>query len=379
MSTTRTSAAAIRSLLRHAQDALEQQDWDGAGEYAARAIAANDKNANARLIAFMADRHVSSLEQLPAVARQMVGETPTALAPLADLLESQAAAGDTSHESTRALLAAHRGITAPVEQRLTTLELSREAFDRVFSDDDWQVALIYSPLEQRRAMERARSEADAVFADAVSDARAEVSQACAIADSRVPRVATLAQEVESACDKATADLARESGAEDTAVAETYSYLTGDIRTARAGLWVGVILIVIAAAMLAMTLLPSGAVTTNALASFPLVSVPVALVVLCVGIALLAARGNLVRSNRQGLRSRVEAKADAHGKAASRAERLDDEVASLRARLRSLETMRLDDDSFEDALEELSASIAVLGGAKAEPKAQDSDAEAAAEE
>lgn len=364
---TRTSSAALRSLLRHAQDALAQRDWGSAAAYAARAIDANDRSATAHLTYFLAARHLTSVDELVGVARQIAREVPASVVPLDEALEELAAEGGPAQEDTRALLRAHPEVLAPVGQHLTGLRVARGAFDAVLSDADWQKGLAYGSLELRRAMERAHEDARAVFDEAVCAAAAEVSQACALAQSRVPRVVRVAAETEAACEGALARLDEANGAEDTAITESYSYLSGDIRTARAGLWVGASLVAVALVMLVLALVPARSTTTNALASFMRLSVPVALVVLVAGVILLALRGNLVRANRRGLHARVEAKASVHDKAVSRAERVNGEVASLHARVRALQTMRLDDDSFEDALEELSARVAVLEGAKAEPR------------
>lgn len=357
---TRTSAAAVRSLLRHTADALAAWDWDSATEYAERALDADPASASAHLLSFMAHRHISSLDQLPGVAAQIVAETPAAVVPLAEVLDDEAMAGQATHDTARALLAKNPQVTAPIRQRVTTLGVSWRAFDSVFEDEDWTLALARVSLEDKRAMERARLEADAVFDEAVCAARKEVAQVCTVAMARIPRVTKAVGEARQASERASEELDRSSGADDTAVTESFSYLPSDIRTAHVGLWVGVALVAVAAVMLVFALLPSGSSITNPLASFGPLTLLLVAVLLAMGVGLLALRGNLVRSNRRGMVERAAAKASVHERAASHAERLGDELAAIRARCRSLETMRLDDDSFEDALAELEASVAVLG-------------------
>lgn len=377
MSTTRTSAAAVRSLLRHGEDALAQWDWDAAREYAGRALDGDGRSADAHLLFFLANRHITSIAELPSVAAQIVLQTPPSVTPLLEVLDAEAADGAPSHDTTRALLRSHPDITMPTAERLSNLRSAQAAFDAVFDDPHWQMALERSPLERMRAMERAREEADAVFDEAFREARDEVSRACAVAEMRVPRVAKETFAAAKVCERALEELDRSNGAADTAVSESFSYLRGDIRTARVGLWVGVLLVAGATAMLGLALIPHGSDTgtTNVLASFTGVSTVVALCVLVAGIVLLALRGYLVRSNRRGLRQRVETRADLHERATSRAERLEDDVAAIRAACRALETLPLADESFEDALEELAAGVAVLGGAKAEPQSQSGHPEA----
>lgn len=362
LNSSRTSAAAVRSLVRHAEDALAELDWSSAAGYAERAVAADQKSAHAHLLAFMARRHVSSLDQLEGVAAQIVAETPASLTPLAQLLQDEAAAGQPAHEETLALLGANPQVTAPVEERITNLVIARDAFAAVFEDEDWTCALSRISLEDKRAMERAQANAEAVFDEALKDARAELSRACAVAEDRAPRVAKAVGEARRSCEQALADAERASGAADTAVTESYAYLPTDIRTARAGLWVGSALVVTAAILLVVVLLPSGSSITSSVASFGRISLLLAAALMVAGVALLAVRGNLVRSNRRGLAERVEAKASAHEQAVSHAEEVSDEVAAIRARCRALESMRLSDGSFEDALGELAASVVALGGA-----------------
>lgn len=360
----RTSAAAVRSLVNHTMDALAERDWAAATGYAERAVDADPRNADAHLLSFMAHRHISSLDQLSGVAAQIVAETPASLTPLAQLLDTEAAAGEPSHDTTRALLAAHPQVAAPARERLSNLQVAQRAFEGVFDDADWTFALARISLEEKRAMERARADAEAVFAEAQAEARVQVAASCGVAEVRVPRVAKAVSDAQRACEHALDDLERSTGAADTAVTESFSYLPTDIRTARAGLWVGSALVMVAVVLLVLALVPSGSSITNPLASFAPVSVVLALCVLAAGVVLLAVRGNLVRSNRRGLAERVEAKASAHERASSHADEVNEEVAAIRARCRALESMRLGDDSFEDALGELEAAVAVLGGAKA---------------
>lgn len=370
MATSRTSAAAVRSLLRHGEESLSQWEWAAASEYAERAIAADAASADAHLLAFLAARHITSIRELPGVAAQMVLQTPHRMTPLLQVLDEDSVEGGPAHDTTRSLLREHPDVVDPVSERVSSLRSARASFQAVFDDPDWQVALERSSLERTRAMERAQQEADAVFEDALAGAREEVAQACAVAELRLPRVVKAVGEAESVCGRVLVDLDRTSDAADTAVTESFSYLKGDIRTARAGLWVGVILIVGALAMLALALIPHGGTTTNALASFTRVSTIVAACLLAVGVVLLALRGNLVRSNQRGLRQRVETRADVHERVAGRVDELEGDVATIRAACRALEATQLSDDSFEDALEELAAAVAVLDGAKAEP--QDAD-------
>lgn len=355
----RTSVAAVRSLIRHTEDVLLAHDWPAATGYAERAVAADPRNAQAHLLSFMAHRHIDSLAQLSGVAAQIVAEVPTSLTPLSQLLEEEASGGHPAHDTTRALLSANPQVIAPVEERLSNLRIARAAFEDVFEDEDWTFAIARISLEEKRAMERARAQAEAVFDVAFQEARDELSQACAVAEARVPRVAKVVAEAQEACERALEELERTTGAEDTAVAESFSYLPADIRTARAGLWVGTALVILSVGLLVLMLLPSGSSITNPVASFGHVSLAIAAAMLVAGVALLAVRGNLVRSNRRGLAERVEAKASAHERATTHAEEVSGEVAAVRARCRSLESMRLGDDSFEDALGELAASIAVL--------------------
>lgn len=361
---TRTSAAAVRSLLRHTVDALASYDWASAIEYSERAVDADPNNASARLLSFMAHRHLSSLDQLSGVAAQIVAETPATVMPLAQVLDDESMAEHSQHDTTRTLLSQNPQVTAPVKERVTTLAVSRRAFESVFDDEDWVFALRRVSLEDKRAMESARSQAESVFDEALGAARADVAQACAVAAARVPRVTKAVGEAQTACQKAAEELERSNGADDTAVSESFSYLPSDIRTAHVGLWVGVALVLVAAVMLVFALVPGRSSITNPLASFGLLTLLLAVVLLAMGIGLLALRGNLVRSNRRGMVERAEAKASVHERAASHAEQLDDEMAAIRARCRSLETMRLDDDSFEDALSELEARSMVLDGASA---------------
>lgn len=368
MSATRTSAAAVRSLLRRAEDALSQWDWEAAGEYAVRALAADPKNADAHLLAFLATRHITSVAELPGVAAQIVLQTPPRTTPLAQVLDEDVAQGGPAHDTTRELLREHPGIVVPVSERLSNLRAARGAFEAVFFDEDWQVALEWSSLERTRAMQRAQEEAGQVFDDALCEARDEVARECAVAEMRLPRVAKVTREAEAACARVLQDLDRTSEDADTAVSKSYSFLRGNIRIARIGLWVGMMLVAGAVAMFVLALVPHGtSTTTNVLASFDSTTVLVALGVLAAGIVLLALRGSLVRSNRRALRERVETRADVHERVASRVDELEGEVASVRAACRALEALSLTDDAFEDAVEELAASVAVLSGAKAEPQ------------
>ena len=96
----RATAAAVNSLVKHGNKSLAEQDWEGAADYYTRALEADPDCAQAHLQLYLASRHLIGLEELPGVARQIVELTPAERTPLAEVLARQSEAeGDGGPEA----------------------------------------------------------------------------------------------------------------------------------------------------------------------------------------------------------------------------------------------------------------------------------------
>ena len=87
---TRATAAAVNSLVKHGNKSLAEQDWDAAADYFARALEADSSSPQAHLQLYLASRHLMGLEELPAIAEKIIEVTPAERTPLADVLQLQA-------------------------------------------------------------------------------------------------------------------------------------------------------------------------------------------------------------------------------------------------------------------------------------------------
>ena len=87
---TRATAAAVNSLVKHGNKSLAEQDWDAAADYFARALEADSSSPQAHLQLYLASRHLMGLEELPAIAEKILEVTPAERTPLADVLQLQA-------------------------------------------------------------------------------------------------------------------------------------------------------------------------------------------------------------------------------------------------------------------------------------------------
>lgn len=87
---TRATAAAVNSLVKHGNKSLAEQDWDAAADYFARALEADSSSPQAHLQLYLASRHLMGLEELPAIAEKIIEVTPAERTPLADVLQMQA-------------------------------------------------------------------------------------------------------------------------------------------------------------------------------------------------------------------------------------------------------------------------------------------------
>lgn len=511
---TRATAAAVNSLVKHGNKSLAEQDWDAAADYFARALEADPSSAQAHLQMYLASRHLMSLEELPAIADKIIEVTPAVRTPLADVLriqeelEAEAAeraaaqaadpeqeeaaegaaveqdlgagqasgpsardsegapaqapaasattapspkAGDAQAASdaasaekdgapaadknrapatdaeaaaeedgspeiaadapasgaasaaevptepgasdpaatstdaaepaaatepapdsaalraeARAALAdpAAAGVRAPYDQRVSNLAAARAAFEDAFDDEDWASALQLAPLDLKRHMERARTDAEGRFSQAQAQEQVLLDQMCQVAARRVPKVGLATSAAEGSCADALAEFERMKGEEHEKVRGKYSFLKGNLHTASASLWIGVVLVVLGAVMLVLALLPhEGTVAAAAPAAFPEVFAPIAVVLVAVGVVVLLLRLMLVRANREGMGAHAEEKASVSSDLARTSEELDRLVAAVRARELNLRNLPLDapEDDFDAACAELADSVLDLTG------------------
>ncbi|MEE8703457.1 MAG: hypothetical protein SOH58_00390 [Olsenella sp.] len=524
---TRATAAAVNSLVKHGNKSLAEQDWDAAADNFARALEADPSSAQAHLQMYLASRHLMSLEELPAIADKIIEVTPAERTPLADVLRIQeeleaeaaeraaaqaadpeqagadsdegaaadegavdgaaadegagsdedlgstppsggdaapsateggpaqgpaasattdtapeagdaqaasdaasadkdgAPAADENHApasdaaaaaeedgspepaadvpasgaapadeapaepgapdpaepaaatepapdsaalraEARAALAdpAAAGVRAPYDQRVSNLAAARAAFEDAFDDEDWASALQLAPLDLKRHMERARADAEGRFSQAQAQEQVLLDQMCQVAARRVPKVGLATSAAEGSCADALAEFERMKGEEHEKVRGKYSFLKGNLHTASASLWIGVVLVVLGAVMLVLTLLPhEGTVVAAAPAAFPEVFAPIAVVLVAVGVVVLLLRLMLVRANREGMGAHAEEKASVSSDLARTSEELNRLVAAVRARELNLRNLPLDapEDDFDAACAELADSVLDLTG------------------
>lgn len=418
----RATSAAIKSLLRHGDDALTSEDWDGALEYYGRALDANANEPGLYLRLFLANRHLLSVDELCQVATQIVAETPAERTSLAEVLAMEIAdgrsvdpevvgllglevsggAGSPSHDDEAKLGQTSKGdaeqgdpsgvdeaekasddapepareisVVIPSDQsvalprcsypqRIRNLKLSRQAFDRTFEDEYWQAAYAHGDLELRRHMERAHADAEAVFDAAFAEERTLLQEMCNRAKVRIPRMRHITTAALASCNEALSSFAETSGGRKQEVSSEYAYLGNNLRTAHACLWVGVALIVVGAVLLGLAIIPRGmSVTNNAFAAFPEYFVPLGIVVVLVGVVLLVLRSLLVRSNREAMSERQASAGVAKSNIAQDYDLLNTKVAAVRSRCHSLESLPLDtsNDEFEKACADLDATVKALG-------------------
>lgn len=260
-------------------------------------------------------------------------------------------------------VSAHPAPRSPYAERLSNLRLSREAFERTFEDDYWRAAYERGGLEQRRHMERARADADAVLDAAFADERALLRTMCERAKVRVPRIVRITTSARESCDQALSDFRRDSGQRRDEVAHEFSYLGNNLRTAQATLWVGIALVIVSVVLLGLAIIPRGSsVENNTFAAFPEYFVPLGIVVGLVGVALLVLRSLLVRSNRKVMSEQQASTGATTSSILHDSNELDARVAAVRSRCLSLEGFALDapDQEFESACADLDAAVKALG-------------------
>lgn len=248
-------------------------------------------------------------------------------------------------------------------QRLHNLKLLREAFERTFEDDYWWAAYDQGGLEQRRHMERARADADEVFDEAFAEERVLLSSMCERAKTRIPRIERITDSALGACDDALASLEQDSGERRQEVSTQFSYLGGNLRTAHACLWLGIALVAVSVVLLALAIIPRGAsVQNNTFAAFPEYFVPLGIVVGLIGVGLLVLRSMLVRSNRRVMDEHQASLGAAKTSIVQDTDLLNDKIAAVRSRCRTLEGFSLDasDEEFEAACADLDAAVKALG-------------------
>lgn len=251
----------------------------------------------------------------------------------------------------------------PYQERLTNLRLSRDAFERTFEDELWRAAYEGGGLEQRRHMERAHADADAVLGQAFSQERQLLASMCQRARVRVPRIQRITKAALQSCDQALDAFRSDSGNRRQEVSNEFSYLGGNLRTAQATLWVGVALVVISVVLLGMAIIPHGAsVQNNTFAAYPEYFVPLGILVGLVGVVLLVLRSLLVRSNRNAMDQQQASTGATDTSILRDADLLDSKVAAVRARCHALEGFALDapDDDFEAACADLDSAVKALG-------------------
>ncbi|MGN0287389.1 MAG: hypothetical protein ACI4B6_06950 [Atopobiaceae bacterium] len=251
----------------------------------------------------------------------------------------------------------------PYQERLTNLRLSRDAFERTFEDELWRAAYEDGGLEQRRHMERAHADADAVLGQAFSQERQLLASMCQRARVRVPRIQRITKAALQSCDQALDAFRSDSGNRRQEVSNEFSYLGGNLRTAQATLWVGVALVVISVVLLGMAIIPHGAsVQNNTFAAYPEYFVPLGILVGLVGVVLLVLRSLLVRSNRNAMDQQQASTGATDTSILRDADLLDSKVAAVRARCHALEGFALDasDDDFEAACADLDSAVKALG-------------------
>lgn len=349
------------SLLRKAREALENRDFEAAEGYAERVLAGEDQDADAHLLAFLAGRHITTVDDLSAVAEQIVAAVPTVATPLAEVLAAEEGEEDAPHADVAELLAQNPTVHAPYDNRLDGLHQAKAAFDAVFEDPDWQQALSLALIEENRHMARAREAAEQVFSDAFAAERAALDAACKTAKVRVPRTVQLAADARKACDDAREDLDQRSGARKDAVNDRYSFLHRNIKTAHTGLRVGIVILVLGVLLLALSLIPSTGTTTNPLASFSQYSIPGSLVVIVIGVGMLMARTGLAKDNQDRMAERVQAGNEAQGAILRAKDELGTRIAAVEACINALEWVNLCSDGFDAACRELDRAVRGLSG------------------
>lgn len=279
-------------------------------------------------------------------------------------LPNEATSGASSHQATADDVASARPAPrSPYAERLSNLRLSREAFERTFEDDYWRAAYERGGLEQRRHMERARADADAVLNAAFAEERTLLHTMCERAKVRVPRIVRITTSARESCDQALSDFRRNSGERRDEVAHEFSYLGNNLRTAQATLWVGIALVVVSVVLLGLSIIPRGSsVENNTFAAFPEYFVPLGIVVGLVGVALLVLRTLLVRSNRKVMSEQQASTGATTSSILRDSNELDARVAAVRSRCLSLEGFALDapDQEFEAACADLDAAVKALG-------------------
>ena len=372
------------SLLRKAREAMDAREWDAAQDYAQRVLVGDPDDVEAHMLAFLSGRHIASVDDLQAVAAQIVSVVPAVATPLAEVLAAEEGTDDDAepspapHADVAALLAQNPGVHAPYDSKLDGLHQAKDAFDAVFGDPDWAFALEHAYTDDNRRMVRAREAAEEVFSAAFAEEKAHLDAACQAAKGRVPQTVELMADARKACDAARAELEERSGARKSAVSDHYSFLHRNIRTAHAGLRVGVVLIVLGLVLLVLTLVPSTGTITNPLASFAQVSVPISLVVVVVGIGLLMARSGLVRDNQDHMAERVKAGSDAKDQIQREVDELGTRVAAVESCINSLEWAGLEGDGFGRARGDLSQAVARLAGGEDEGAAPEDARQGSAE-
>jgi hypothetical protein len=499
---TRATAAAVRSLLKRARTCLEQQDWPGAQDFAARAMEADPASAEAHLSMFLAEHHLIELSELSGVARQMVSETPADRTPLKDILEevsgredpaagetaapeapeassladasdatevtgeddtpaadvvpaadvmpdadvmpavSETAAEDGAAEEKPATEApapaedaatempapaedaaaeaaapaeapapAETGPTAPVEaqaqlqpeeapapeeetsdelfrdtlklfsptgdavsesfkikafseQKITNLRRAKEAFVATFEDADWTEADALATLDLRRAMERSRQDAEAVFDAALASELSLLSDQCERAQERMAKLTPIMAATDASCAEAQASFEAARGAKRESVQTKYAFLKGNLKLARVCLYVAIAIFAVGAILLIITHIPHGSTVAPLVpAAFPDVFTPLGLALVVVGDLLLVVRLVLVRGNKDGLGARADEKAEATSVISSSAFELNNRIAEIKSMEHELgdKLLVLEDDAFDQTLEQLAHKALELSG------------------
>lgn len=289
-------------------------------------------------------------------AQDQASPVPAA-APSADHADYARAAGEVPNPVDPSVPA------CPYQERLTNLRLSRDAFERTFDDELWRAAYEDGGLEQRRHMERAHADADAVLEQAFGQERQLLASMCQRARVRVPRIQRITKAALQSCDQALDAFRSDSGNRRQEVSNEFSYLGGNLRTAQATLWVGVALVAISVVLLGMAIIPHGAsVQNNTFAAYPEYFVPLGILVGLVGVVLLVLRSLLVRSNRNAMDQQQATTGATDTSILRDADQLDSKVAAVRARCHALEGFALDasDDDFEAACADLDSAVKALG-------------------
>ncbi len=350
------------SLLRRAEKALAERDWDQATTYALRVLDTYEDNPRAHLVVFMAGRHIASLDDLRAVAEQIVRQTPYEDSLLRDVVTSQAdALGAARAAEVAGLLGSHPELRLAFDARFSNLEVAKRAFDSVFGDPDWVSAVENSNPEDAHRLERARLDADDVFVAAAESDLEALAEACGLAEKRVPQITELLGEARGACDREMASLREKSEGELAAVEERYAHLDRDVALANAGLGAGALLVVVGTVAAVIAAMPSEGTASNALHTFPVLTIALATVAVASGIGLLVLRSRLARANAQAISDKNR---EVHGIewARDRRERELEELAgAVRYRSRLLAETNLMVDDVDSACVELMRSVCAVTG------------------